>query len=293
MWCAAKCTLRNFPSDIVHWSAVLLSAVCLLAPSLLFLHSCVLTESPCYVVCVVVFVSIEWAREKFDDLFVSGADLANSFLEDRVAFFAKLRQDALTEADALKSVSSWLQLAAQPTFELCVRVLLDDFTANFRNAINDLTHNFPKDARNVEKDTGVDLGAFWHGHKRFPQAASFDTNNTQHVDYVHHGANILASVFGLHEQDRDTLVRTVSGMSVQPWQYTGARVDMSGQEGEEKKAQEDSAPTSLADEDAQLIEQLTAQLQQLDTTNIKRMQPADFEKGRPHSRRNNTSHCHT
>ena len=233
--------------------------------------------------CAVLCGSIEWAREKFDDLFVSGADLANSFLEDRVAFFAKLRQDALTEADALKSVSSWLQLAAHPTFELCVRVLLDDFVANFRNTINDLTHNFPKDARNVEKDTGVDLGPFWHGHKRFPQAASFDPHNAQHVDYIQHGASILAAVFGLPEQDRDSVTRVVSGLSVQPWQYTGGRVDMSGQEGEEKK-EKDTAPTSLADEDAQLIEQLTAQLQQLDTSAIKRMHPADFEKGHYHSR---------
>ena len=197
-----------------------------------------------------------------------------------MAFFAKLRQDALTEADALKSVVDWLQLAARPSFDLCVRVILDDFVTNFRNAINDLTHNFPKDARNVEKDTGVDLGAFWHGHKRFPQAAAFDPTNQQHVDYVYHGANILASVFGLHEQEREAVVRAVSSMSVQPWQYTGGKVDMSGQEGENKE-QDSSAPTSLADEDAQLIEQLTTQLQQLDTNGIKRMKPADFEKGQP------------
>ena len=254
----AKCTLRNFPSDIVH--------------------------------------CIEWAREKFDDLFVSGADLANSFLEDRVAFFAKLRQDALTEADALSSVRSWLELAARPSFELCVRVLLDDFTANFRNAINDLTHNFPRDARNVEKDTGVDLGPFWHGHKRFPQAAAFDASNAQHVDYIHHGANILAAVFGLHEQDRAATVRTVSGLSVPAWQYTGARVDMSGQEGEEKKQaeeEEEAQPSkSLADEDAQLIEQLTAQLQQLDTSAIKRMHPADFEKGPRPTQHTTAEHRH-
>ena len=274
-------TLRNFPSDIVHWSAVLSSH----HTRTLSLHVLLSLTRVCCV-CRVWWLrggSIEWAREKFDDLFVSGADLANSFLEDRVAFFAKLRQDALTEADALKSVSSWLQLAGRPTFELCVRVILDDFTANFRNAINDLTHNFPKDARNVEKDTGVDLGPFWHGHKRFPQAAAFDPNNAQHVDYIHHGVNILAAVFGLHEQDRDTVTRVVSGMTVQPWQYTGARVDLSGQEGEEKKAEEDKAPTSLADEDVQLIEQLTAQLQQIDTSAIKRMHPADFEKGARHS----------
>jgi len=65
---------------------------------------------------------IEWAREKFDDLFVSGADSVNSLLEDREQFFAKLKQDPLSEADALKGVKNWLELAAAPSFMQCAKV---------------------------------------------------------------------------------------------------------------------------------------------------------------------------
>jgi len=61
--------------------------------------------------------SIEWAREKFDDLFVSGADSVNSLLESREQFLQKLKQDPLSEADALKAVKNWCGLQ-----RICVRV---------------------------------------------------------------------------------------------------------------------------------------------------------------------------
>ena len=224
--------------------------------------------------------SIEWAREKFDDLFVSGADLANSFLEDRAAFFLKLKQDQLTEAEALRGVLSWLELAAAPSFELCLRVILDDFLANFRNAINDLTHNFPRDARVVEKDSGVDLGAFWHGHKRFPQTATFDPSDPLHVDYVYHGANILATVFALPEQDRDTIVHLAQQLPITPYTFTGATVDLSGDGKEEEKKEEQPTPAkaSLTEDDAAEVGRLTSHLQQLNVSGIHRLHPADFEK---------------
>ncbi len=118
---------------------------------------------------------IEWAREKFDDLFVSGADSVNSLLEDREQFFAKLKQDPLSEADALRGVKNWLELAANPSFEQCAKVLYLEFVQAYRNALLDLTHNFPRDARMTDPATGADLGPFWHGHKRFPQVSEART----------------------------------------------------------------------------------------------------------------------
>ena len=194
---------------------------------------------------------------------MSGADLANSFLEDRQAFFLKVKQDALTEAEALRNVYSWLELASSPSFDVCVNVILQDFLSNFRNAINDLTHNFPRDARNVEKDTGVDLGPFWHGHKRFPQTATFDPTNSLHVDYLYHGANILATVFGLHEQDREAVLRVVQQLPIPPYQFTGATVDLSGDgKDDEKKGGEEATPAkaSLTEDDAAEIARLTETL---------------------------------
>ena len=242
--------------------------------------------------------SIEWAREKFDDLFVSGADLANSCLEDRAAFLSKLKQDRLTEAEALQQAADWLQLAVRPSFAQCVHKLVLDFTSNFRNAIHDLTHNFPRDARNVEKETGVDLGPFWHGHKRFPQAAEFDPADPLHLDYVYHGCNILARVFGLQEQDKQTVRAIAQQISIPPYVYTGATVDLSEEEkgeaskragSEEKETMADTAAAgdssgsgsaaAQAEDEAELIARLTASLHALlDSSSIARLQPTEFEK---------------
>lgn len=212
---------------------------------------------------------------------MSGADLVNSFLEDPSSFFHKLKQDPLSEIESLKNVSNWLELSSHPTFELCVRVLLDDFLNNFRNGINDLTHNFPKDARNVERETGVDLGPFWHGHKRFPQSASFDPDDPTHIDYIYHGANILASVFGLQEQDRETVRKIAMTLPIPAWEYTGAVVDLSGQEGEEKKdggQQQQSPPKQVTEEEHETIQRLTSHLSSLQLSSFSRLHPADFEK---------------
>lgn len=89
---------------------------------------------------------------------MSGADAVNSLLEDREQFLQKLKQDPLSEADALKSVKNWLELAAQPSFEQCAKVMFDEFVTNYRNSINDLTYAFPKDARIKDQATGADLG---------------------------------------------------------------------------------------------------------------------------------------
>jgi len=67
----------------------------------------ILTFTPCSFSSLFSSCSIEWAREKFDDLFVSGADSVNSLLESREQFLQKLKQDPLSEADALKAVKNW------------------------------------------------------------------------------------------------------------------------------------------------------------------------------------------
>lgn len=236
----AKCTLRNFPSEITH--------------------------------------CIEWAREKFDDLFVSAADSVNSLLEDRKEFFAKLKQDPLSEADSLRTVRSWLDLCTSPSFETCIQVMFREFTANYRDAINDLTHHFPADARNRDRETGADLGPFWHGHKRFPTATEFDPNNEQHLDYIFHGSNILASVFGLKEQTRDQVKQLAAHLKAQPWVFSGAVVKLDEDKDKKKDEESKQAEPSLSDKDANDIADITSYLQSLDLTQYRKLNPADFEK---------------
>jgi ubiquitin-activating enzyme E1 len=176
-------------------------------------------------------------------------------------------------------VKSWLDLAATPNFENCVRVIYTEFVTHYRNSINDLTHHFPADARNKCRVTGADLGAFWHGHKRFPQAATFNPNDELHVQYVYAGANILAKIFHLPEQNCEQVLKIISTIPTNPWVYTGAKVDVDESKdkaGQEKK--EEATPMELDDEERTIINQLTEQLTQIDVSKYQKLAPQEFEK---------------
>jgi ubiquitin-activating enzyme E1 len=214
-------------------------------------------------------------------LFVSGADSVNSLLEDREQFFQKLKQDPLSEADALRSVNNWLSLAAQPSFEQCAKVLYLEFIAAYRDALLDLTHNFPKDARMTDAVTGADLGAFWHGHKRFPQVANFDPSNDAHVEYIYAGANILAHVFGLKEHSKDDVRALLPKLIAadKPWQPSGKKIVLDAENNKgSAAAEEDKKPESVSEEDHELVGRLTAELRALDLSKFKPLNSTDFEK---------------
>jgi hypothetical protein len=219
-------------------------------------------------ICIFHSSCIQWSRTLFDDLFISGADAVNSLLENREQFLQKLKQDKLAEPEALKQVKNWLELAAAPSFEQCAKVLFLEFVKNYRNAINDLTHAFPKDARIKDNATGADLGLFWHGHKRFPASTEFDINNPAHVDYIYHGANILASVFRIPEQSREQVHAMLPKIFAQdiPWKPKATLSE---------KEEMDRAD-ACEREDLECVERVTAELRSLDLSMLSCLSSAHF-----------------
>lgn len=238
----AKCTLRNFPSDVVH--------------------------------------CIEWAREKFDDLFVNGADNANSFLDNPTNFFQQIKSDPLSEADTLNGVKTWLELAKNPSHETAVRLVFDFFITNFRNAILDLTHAFPADARNVDKTTGADLGPFWHGHKRFPNAAHFIRDDPLHIDFVYHGANIMCSVFKLSPLTRQQVHDIAGKLKADDWKFSGVDAEISKQNDNNNSDSSSSSSSSVMvpPDDRALVSELTQYLSTLELLSFQKLNAQDFEK---------------
>jgi len=239
----AKCTLRNFPSLPLH--------------------------------------CIEWAREKFDDFFVVDADNVNSLIEDSNAFFLKMQQSPLEAKDALTAVKKWLNLSKKPSLELCVEIMCVEFTRQFRDQICDLIHNFPADARNTRTtDDGkeLDLGPFWHGHKRFPNVADLNVENELHLDFVFHGAAILANVFGLTDPvSREKVAAIAKTYKPSDWKYSGKKVEVEEDKKETKETKE-TPVEEVADEDAVQVKELTEYLKGLNLKEYKRLSAADFEK---------------
>jgi len=235
----AKCTLRNFPSLPLH--------------------------------------CIEWAREKFDDWYVVGADSANSLIEDRANFFKKLKQNPLEERETLETAKRWLLLSKAPNLKTCVEITFEEFHRQFRDQINDLTTNFPADARNsrtTEDGQVIDLGPFWHGSKRFPQAAPYNPEEPLHVDLVYHGSCILASIFRLPEPSREEVAKIAKTLKPHEWKFSGKKVDLD----EDKKEKKDAPAVVVADDDKAVVEALTKELSALDLKEFKPLKAADFEK---------------
>lgn len=131
----------------------------------------------------------------------------------------------------------------------------------------------------------MSLGLFWHGHKRFPESAPFDASNPDHVDYIYHGANILASVFRLKEQTREQVQAMLPALVAQdkPWEPSNVKITLDEEKSgpapvsanpaaDEKKAE------AAAEEDHAAVARLTAELRALDLSKFKPLVSADFEK---------------
>jgi len=231
----AKCTLQNFPALPVH--------------------------------------CIEWGREMFDENFIDGAQKTVSYLKDVKKWLIKNGADENEELDGLRTVRRYLKLADGPTLEMCVELAFNDFTRRFRDAINDLTHAFPEDARNKDSKTQADLGPFWHGHKRFPRAAEFDVKVPEHLNYVFHGANLYAFIFGLGECfDPKVIADIAQKLKAPKWSPSKKTIKL-----EEDKKEEKTNEISEADEKEK--EELRNFLSTLEISKYKdKITAVEFEK---------------
>lgn len=232
----AKCTLRNFPSLILH--------------------------------------CIEWAREMFDEWFIEGPDIVSSFIKDKNAFFDKVDANPMEALTKYKLTQKWVGLATDPSVKKCVDEVMGTFLTYFRDKIKNLTHHFPENARVTQKETNADLGPFWHGHKRFPQAAEWNAEKDVYITFVYHSANILANqVFNLPVIDKATIKKMCADYVAPEWKLSEESIDVD----EDKDEEEEKEPTEVAADDLELAKKVKEELKAIDVTNLK-LKAADFEK---------------
>jgi ubiquitin-activating enzyme E1 len=128
----AQCTLRNFPSTIIH--------------------------------------CIEWAKPLFSESFHSGPQDYNGMLEDKVKFLELADNQDAQQLSFLENVKALHEKVANRTMEHCLQLAFEMLDAQYTKRIKDLTHCFPENSRKIDAKTQKDLGPFWSGHKRFPKA---------------------------------------------------------------------------------------------------------------------------
>lgn len=235
----AKCTLRHFPSLILH--------------------------------------CIEWAREMFDDWFIAGPDSAASFVKDKAAFFQNLATTPNEELGVLRRTKKFIDLATDPSVEKCADEVFAIFLKHYRDNLKNLTHHFAEDARMTTKD-GTDLGPFWHGHKRFPQIAEWDASKDDYVQFIYHATAILAEqVFELGSKCEESDIKKICQRLVAAeWKLSGGKMDVNEDEKDDDK--EETKDVEWGDEDMKELEQLRADLDAVNLSNVSGFKAAEFEK---------------
>ncbi len=158
-----------------------------------------------------------------------------------------------------------------------MKLAFDDFNRRYRDKIVDLTTAFPADARNIDAATKADMGPFWHGHKRFPKVATFDSKDPAHVDYVYQGACLYASIFGIPTFDARTdkhlftpemAQSIVSKLKAEPYKKGNVQLEEKKKTGEEQISQDDYVE----------IDKLSKYLSGVDVQKYGKIVPVDFEK---------------
>lgn len=239
----AACTLRNFPHLIEH--------------------------------------CIEWARPEFSELFELGPQNVNKLVTDKDGFFRQVEKEgnAAVQIETMQKVKDLFEKTTDRTYENCIKLAFEHFNAQFRNRILDLIHFFPEDTRVIEKETGADLGPFWSGSKRFPQAAEFSLDNDLHFSHLYNTANMFAFMVGVEQiRDKDAFKKLTESLKLETpeWKAPSKGPNMDG----EDTATNMDAKQDDADEkdDDEILEDLKAYFRGLDLSGHKPLVEADFEK---------------
>ena len=173
---------------------------------------------------------VGWAKNMFRDLFEVGAGYYNKLQKDSAAFLRNISSASEEEKkDMLRNTLAWTEYSKIAKLEdrseqvaAVVRVGAEAYDRFFNTAIRKLTHDFPRDLGqpggppNIEKETGVDLGPFWRGRKRFPRTAH-DHASKRYTDFVFHTACIMSDILGLQRPSADEVATIAKDIPETEW----------------------------------------------------------------------------
>lgn len=154
--------------------------------------------------------TIAWAKEHmFEKSFVKAPQTVNLYLTQPKFMETTLKQGG-NQRETLETIRTYLTTERPRTFEDCIAWARMQFETEFHNKIQQLLHNFPKDA---ETSTGT---PFWSGPKRAPDALKFDPSNKTHFDFVVAGANLHAFNYNIKNPgaDNDYYLRELENVIV-------------------------------------------------------------------------------
>lgn len=229
---------------------------------------------------------IEWARDQFELLFVKSVKQLKKFQEDPDGFIGE-RSSSTDDAQAIfevRGLLSLLEAAESPSIKSAGQMAFDYFHLLFRDKIMDLTAAFPADARVIDPETKQDKGAFWSGHKRFPQAATYDPDNETHWHFHVAATSLFAALLGVVPQKKEGDDSYLKDFRSKDWarnsvqelvvpQYVAGAVNTEGD------ATAGSANSGAKPDSKATLKGLVERLQAYNGRTLsERLEEADFEK---------------
>lgn len=137
--------------------------------------------------------TIAWAKSLFQGYFADSPETVNLYLTQPNYVEQTLKQNPDIKG-ALTEIANLLNNRPY-SFNECIKWARDEFEKKYNHDIKQLLYNFPEDA---VTSTGA---PFWSGPKRAPKPLEFDIDNPDHVNFVIAGANLLAYIYGLTDQN--------------------------------------------------------------------------------------------
>lgn len=199
------CTLRNFPNQIEH--------------------------------------CIEWARDKFNELFVDTPSDLVSYIDNPKVFVGQLKMNSTSSAivSTLERIVDFIELKKSNSFDTCVLLAKNQFNTFFNHSIQDLLSIFPKD--HLDKSGQP----FWSGPKRAPSSFEFDVNNELHLSFVLTYANLIAAALGIKENRDPASIKKIAS-AAKAKEYIPKKIVVKTPE-EEKNQGNNNQPEPVAPED--------------------------------------------
>ena len=209
--------------------------------------------------------TIQWARSKFESLFVAKPSEVAKFFSDRPAYLATLKTSNGPKMGALRNLVKLLTKRPQ-NFEECLAFARVKFQSYYTNLILHLLNAFPLDT------TLKDGSLFWKSPKRPPTVAEFDINDKQHFNFVLATAQLYGNVFHIKanpkQLEKEFVAHVLSSVVVPIFKPKNKKIET-----------DPNAKEKVEEVDSNELDSLVAELNRLaESAATFEVSPQEFEK---------------
>mmetsp|Transcript_3005 Transcript_3005/g.6757 ORF Transcript_3005/g.6757 Transcript_3005/m.6757 type:complete len:1300 (+) Transcript_3005:21-3920(+) len=215
--------------------------------------------------------AIEFAKQAyFSQYFEFGPEQYESFRTDKLSFFEQLdSMDAGEQTRSLNQIEFFLDVqkdGKKIDFVTCVQIAFKQLVEDFRTSILNLCHS----ADSMEASSGK---KFWTGTKRRPRPIDWSRPDPALMEYLYCTAGLNSIVWGVEcIRDRLEFQKFVESLNLQQPEWTAPSQNVSLSDGDDDDDAEGSGDSG------ERIEKLKSHLYNVDTSNLQKANPQDFEK---------------